>query len=42
MLGIHALLPDALWRVLLGAGMTRRPRSTVSMAQPEVKGQPHF
>jgi short-subunit dehydrogenase len=26
MLAVHALLPDAVWRVLLGAGMTRRPK----------------
>jgi short-subunit dehydrogenase len=26
MLAIHALLPDAVWRAMLGAGMNRRPK----------------
>jgi hypothetical protein len=40
MLAIHALMPDVLWRALLGAGMTRRPREPkVGMAKPEVKPQ---
>jgi NAD(P)-dependent dehydrogenase (short-subunit alcohol dehydrogenase family) len=43
MLAIHALMPDALWRALLGAGMTRRPREPkVGMAKAEVNGQPEF
>jgi hypothetical protein len=26
-LAIHAVLPDAVWRAMMGAGMSRRPRS---------------
>jgi hypothetical protein len=26
-LALYAVLPDAVWRAMMGAGMTRRPRS---------------
>jgi NAD(P)-dependent dehydrogenase (short-subunit alcohol dehydrogenase family) len=43
MLAVHALMPDALWRILLGAGMTRRPKAPkVTLAKPEVRSQPRF
>jgi hypothetical protein len=27
MLAVHALLPDAVWRAMVGAGMNRLPRA---------------
>ena len=34
-LAIHALLPDAVWRAMMGAGMTRRPRGRGAKASSE-------